>query len=588
MTQVPNIYRIDKKHRLLRDLTETLPLIKKIIRTYYQKNELKLEDALDQITSFVKEDFTYYLYHYHTQEKDSDWADFLPEELTGDKQFEQTKVSLVLFIDTEFELYAVIGGNAFSIIINFIDHSFGLNTYDRIVEPDLDELNSIRSRGMTGQMVATSEQFRDEYRLINFTKFGKIPQEIHVKLAPKTTSTYFEFLKSKPIERTHIIVGKGFKINKAIEFLQLHRIMKELVIIASLSPSDYLSSYKQISNTEYIEKNLRPVLINKLYNSIPFVMGTDRDPVNRFDFDFCNPNKVEAFYEAEEYVLKEKDPEKGPVIFATVADRREIYRSVIARALDVMDSYDQFQFMVFIQGVRVLSYKDKKKTGASMFLFHISAEFNIHGQAIFLLDNKWYQLKDLFLKELRINTQHILKTYKAPAGLLPFKWDKTLVKTEKEYNLSYKGMANYLVLDTLIVDGVELCDILHFDDNNLYLIHVKYGFGSQIRELTNQIVISARRLRESIGSDKLLLDKVYDKLAAIDHAGHLSKEEFKGLFEKTITYVLAITSHLKEDLVIEDHIDRYSSNIARFSLIQCSGDMRNNYYDLMTCQIPRV
>jgi len=69
-----------------------------------------------------------------------------------------------------------LGGNAFSIIVNFIDHSFGLNTYDRIVEPDLDELNSIRSRGMTGQMVATSEQFRDEYRLINFTKFGKIPR----------------------------------------------------------------------------------------------------------------------------------------------------------------------------------------------------------------------------------------------------------------------------------------------------------------------------------------------------------------------------------------------------------------------------
>jgi len=110
MSQVPNIYRIDKKHRLLRYLTETLPQIKKIIRTYYQKNELKLDDALDQITSFVKEDFTYYLYHYHTQEKDSDWADFLPEELTGDKQFEQTKVSLVLFIDSEYDLYAVIGG----------------------------------------------------------------------------------------------------------------------------------------------------------------------------------------------------------------------------------------------------------------------------------------------------------------------------------------------------------------------------------------------------------------------------------------------------------------------------------------------
>ena len=58
-----------------------------------------------------------------------------------------------------------------------------------------------------------------------------------------------------------------------------------------------------------------------------------------------------------------------------------------------------------------------------------------------------------------------------------------------------------------LADGLELCDIMYYDDNNLYLIHVKYGFQSKIRELTNQITISARRLRETLGTkDKLILE----------------------------------------------------------------------------------
>ncbi|MBC8883142.1 hypothetical protein H9X57_06255 [Flavobacterium piscinae] len=67
----------------------------------------------------------------------------------------------------------------------------------------------------------------------------------------------------------------------------------------------------------------------------------------------------------------------------------------------------------------------------------------------------------------------------------------------------------------------------------------------------------------------------------------MSLEEFKMLFNKKITYVLAFTSHLTKDLLVEENIDKFDSNIARFSLIQCSSDMRANYYDLLTYQIRR-
>ena len=110
-----------------------------------------------------------------------------------------------------------------------------------------------------------------------------------------------------------------------------------------------------------------------------------------------------------------------------------------------------------------------------------------------------------------------------------------------------------------------------------------------MRELTNQITISARRLRETLGSkDKTILTKIYNSLINKGkNIDNLTLSEFKELFNKKITYVLAFTSHLKDDLSVIDNIDKFDSNIARYSLIQCSGEMRAYYYDMLTFQIMR-
>ena len=107
-----------------------------------------------------------------------------------------------------------------------------------------------------------------------------------------------------------------------------------------------------------------------------------------------------------------------------------------------------------------------------------------------------------------------------------------------------------------------------------------------MRELTNQITISARKLRETLSSkDKTILTKIYNSLISKgSNIDNLTLTAFKELFNKKITYVLAFTSHLKEDLTV---IDKFNSNIARYSLIQCSGEMRAYYYDMQTFQIMR-
>ena len=589
MTKNPKIYRIDKTNRLLKSIKQTDTVIQKIINTSFKK--LKYTNLFDKknIQKITKGKTTYFLYLYKSDDIVSDWKEFLPNGLTTNKDFTQQKLSLLLFIETEFNLFCVVGGNAYQIILPFIDQSFGLNLYARIIKPQFDELLSIKSRGITGSRAGISEQFRNNYRIIDFIKFGKVPKEIHLKLSQEISDLYFNFLKKNVTDRIQIFVGKSFQIKKTVDFTDLNKIITEIGYILELVASDYLSSYEEITDKKYIEDYLHPELITRIFNDTENVYKRNQFSSTTFEHDFCDPNNIEKFYEADYFKLKEKTDNNGYKIFAEVTDRAEIYDTVLKRGIERFGVNDRFKFMVFLQGVRVTSHKNKKQTTASSFLFHISTEFSIKNEPIFLVDTKWYNLRDTFVQDLKINTQHILKRYNASSKILTEKWDKTTLKKEKDYNYLYNRLNKYIVIDTIIKDGLELCDILHYDNQNLYLIHVKYGFKSEMRELTNQITISARRLRETLGSiDKTILTKIYNNL--IDKGNdidNLSLSEFKDLFNKKITYVLAFTSHLKDDLKVVDNIDKFNSNIARYSLIQCSGEMRAYYYDLQTFQIMR-
>ncbi|KLT63927.1 DUF6119 family protein [Pedobacter sp. BMA] len=591
MTILPNIFKIDLDNYKLTGLSSTLSKINAIVRTAKEKSSLPGTSEDFHVNSFTKDQINYYMYLFDDEDKTSDWAGFLPRELSEGKNFVQKKVSLILFFETYNELFAIVGGNAYPAIVGFIDQSFGLNTYDKIVSREDDEMTGIKYWGITGQKIKVNEHFRDDYRIINYLKFGKVPEEMSVKLAHKTTDEYFGFLLEKPAERLQLTVGRSLKIKKEIDFDTLHKIALELSHIVGVDSKNFLSSYIEVKDQGRITR-YKDALIDKIFNHIAFLQGYDKSESNKFEFDFCNPKKVEAFYEANRFQLKEKSDD-GTNLFATVTDRSLIYRTVLDRALQV-NGYSRFEIMVFLQGVRILSFLDNKKTAESMFLYHISAELSVDGESVFYLDNKWYNIKDSFVDDLKSQTERIFRTFRLDPNVLnepwPKKEDSILMLDENEYNMKYDLQSGYIVGDELITDGVEVFDILHYTAKEFYLIHVKHGFTARVRELTNQILISARRVSEAKSSgNKRFFGKLYDQLQAAGRSvDGLTKTEFVDLFlKREPIYVFATCSQLDHDLPIEDNINRYRSNIARFSLVTCSSEVRNSYFEMLTYQIPK-
>lgn len=586
-TQNVKIYRVNKEDYKFQNCGSNISILKEAIGIINRKRTKSERLKLEDLSTFEEDGLKYYLFVHKHKEKESDWAKYFPNVLTSNWDFSLQNISITLFIDNGIDLFVVIGGNAFQQIVTFIDHTFGLKLLSKIISPEEDQILSINARGLTGTRSGISEQFRDEIKVADFAKFGKLPTEVHLTLGEKISTEFFSFLKSRPDERIKIHVGKSFKVKKSLTFIELKQLVQEIGHIMGLEEQDYLSSYIQESNYKRIAENYQPLLINKIFDDFTNKKIRQSNYTRKFEFDFCNPNKIIDFYSADKYVLTEKS---GKVYkpFEETNSKDEIYDLVLNQAIkNLPGEVELFDFRLYIQGVRVIAYQDGKKVCSSSFLYHFTTEFDYGPQTIFLVDNKWYRIKNSFLVDLRSETLSLFKRYKLPKGL----FDKCYINgiSEYKYNLQYHNLEGYLVFDTITPQGIELCDVLFSNESSTYLIHVKKGFDNSMRELTNQITLSARRLNTDLKSEnKPYLKKTWESyMRKYPSTKKITFNEFLKLFDKKIVFVLAFISQRNDNADLIDHIEKYRSNIAKYSIIECAIDMQEYRYELNIHQIPK-
>lgn len=590
MQQIIKIYQINKDIYKFDNKPSDEDKITTIITNIYSKYNVKKKFNINEIPIYTDNYLKYYLFVHNFAEKETEWSDFLPKELINDVRFNVKNLTLLLFISDGISLFVVVGGKGYEAIVPFIDHSFGLMVFSKLINPNEDEIISINSRGLTGARSGVSEQYRSEFKLIDFIRFGKIPVEIHLKLSQAISTEFFHFLQNKDNERIKIYVGKSFKVKRSLSFKELNELIVQLGFILEREGNDYLTTYIEIRDEKKLNDTYRPLLSKEIFDDRMNVINQN---LAKFKFDFCDPNKMIQFYEADYYILKEKqEKDDGTnekyVQFAMVENRHEIYNCVIRRAVEIVEPMDLFNFRKYIQGVRICSYSDNKLSTSSNFLFHFTCEFSVDGRSVFLVDTKWYILRQSFIDDLKFECVRAIKNHKLPSDIFTLPWNKSVIRKEAEYNLQYDIIDNYIVFDTYTPDGIELCDVMYIENEKIYLIHVKYGFDSSLRELDNQINLSSQRLVEDMKSGRFeYLNKIYTSV--VNNKSHnLSKysfDEFKKMFSRKIIYVFAFTSQFDTDELVEDNIDKYRSNIARYSLIKCSKDMLTNNFELNICQI---
>ncbi len=159
---------------------------------------------------------------------------------------------------------------------------------------------------------------------------------------------------------------------------------------------------------------------------------------------------------------------------------------------------------------------------------------------------------------------------------------------ETEYNNNFNNLDGYVVLHKLLFNNLELCDILGYKQEDLYLYFVKDGFKGTIRDLSYQIYNTAKLIENSINTDCKFLSDFYDKYKETFKSHFITAEEFINLFKtRTLKYVFAFRD--KNNRSLKDNPSVFQSNVAKFALVDLEEKMKQlNKSELKILQIKNI
>jgi len=486
-----NIYKIEEKSQ-----EEMAGIIES---KGYTNQELELEE----IDGYKLQIF------YQKKDFNPKWKDYFRSIAKSDQAIMQDKVSssegfvLLLLKEKNESLYAVTGGLGYFAIQENIYNDFGIDIFSRIIKREDKILKATKEKSVMGSIIGTTKYFRNEFNLFETDSFGKIYQELKARLDKNVLTDKLGFKEDDIKRESGCVVKSSFKINKAITFKQLIKIINCLESILEGEQPISINNVKKLTKKNILLlQKLEDELFNQLWERFEKLDDS-------YSFDFCHKD-FEKYLTASEYIVKKGSSRKNffnDYKFDELLEIDDIFKE-LKKSNDNPSNKDEFREL--IKYFKIYSFdEDGNELTRDSLQAHLLEDVTYNSMKYFHIDKIWYQIKDEFLDELNSSCKSFIINNMDKG--LEKKWDLAH-EDENNYNQKYIGEKNTIVLDKITSENIEPCDILRWDKKNLYLYHVKAGFGNTMRDLCSQIVISANRINHDLNSSKKYIKKIYAAL----------------------------------------------------------------------------
>jgi len=549
--------------------------------------------SLQELKTGFNHDYQIELFYKKSQSTPK-WKDFLSNIAKDDQnilEIEQCYTeSFVMILSniTSNNLYAVTGGFGYHAVQDFIDDNFGIDILSRLITKEDKILKSVREKSVMGGILGSTKFFRKNYNLFENDSFGKIYQELKASLDKGTLQNKFGF-SSDDLKKESVCIAKAsFKINKAITFEQLFKIIGGCeYVLNNLNPIS-------VNNVKRITRKKEPKLVENLEDKLfdQLWKKYNREP-GYFDFDICH-KKFEEYLTASRYIVRRSLSKVnffGEFEFEKLENIDELFEE-IKKLENKPENKDEF--IKLIKLLKIYSYDDEDQMyplTKGWLLYHIFGDVSFENQKYFLIDHSWYKIEDDFIKILNDSCKSFIENNYN--NNLDKSWNYHSGENENSYNVKYLSKSpltdKIIVLDKITPENIELCDILKWDNKNLYFYHVKAGFGNTMRDLCSQVFIAANKIINDVNFSKEYIGKIYDELANkmtspneyFNKIGkqtlNITKDEFIKLFidrQDNFIFVLSVLDSATNERNLKTDMHNLGSSIAKFSLQELIKSMR--------------
>jgi uncharacterized protein (TIGR04141 family) len=572
-----NFYLLKDSSRVLKKSKVTIETIDfKFLHTLLKNNNFKEQQVLQNLSK------TYEIKVYFKKNINQiKWKGFMntvvqkgEEILKNDLSVSESYVILFRNIKSN-KYFASTGGYAHVIIQEVATNDFGLEILSRIIKAEDKNLRSSKERNLTGGIQGSIKFFRNDYNLYENESFGNIYNELNAAINKDQLIKIFGFAKADLKSDSLCIAKNSFSIKKSISFIELLKLIEKCENLIGLPPVVEINSVEKISKSNSIFINdLWEELLKKIYRNY-------QTSTNFFSVEIAHKD-FEKYYYANSVTLNMsvKRNRKNYLFEEAIKHVQPILDEI--RNIDSKLSYDQFKTTINNAWIETFDENGDKLTKDTL-LNHFCSEITHNGKSYFLIERDWYEIGKTFIDKINEQSKNFITANKY-AGPVMDKWS---VGSENDYNKSYFTKTDTLVFDKFTPLNIEACDILRWDVKSVYFYHVKKGFDNSMRDLCSQVLIAARKINEDSKNNFIYLEKLYDTVItnkggsqySIDAKKDLKKTLKKDFIDivknRNIVFVLAVLDTSKSGRKLETDIEKYDSNIAKFSLNELAKNMRN-------------
>ncbi len=497
------------------------------------------------------------------------WKNYVEKFLDSPLDISNTKsFSILLLIKPKEQfdnIYAITFGNlAYFVIQNYIDTSFGLDILSRIIDPNLNIVKSSKGQNVVGSTQGQLSIYRQLHALSDIEDFGRIFQELNASI------------RKDVLEQFGIKTEKDFKNCCAKASFQIKTSVSSGVIEKYIQGCEFAKTLpaQPINSSRQLDKKKDKELIDKIIKTK--VQRLWQELQQQENIDLCHKD-FDKYINAESYKCKYK--------------RREVEISLGDSLSDIIKLFDikNDDFENFLKKGHITSYNEDSKLVTQdiifnhLFLEHVEKNEGLN-QKYFILNGEIYKLQEPFIESLNNKIKNYIHKNLFIIEPSLKQWQKD--KTETEFNELFEQENNTIVIHPYKYKNIELCDLIKYDENELYMYFVKDEFKSNIRELSYQVYNTAKIIENDINSNYEILKNFYDAFTSIyPDKININKSEFINLFAtKNIRYVFAFRD--KNNQKIYENPEQFSSNIAKFALVDLVQKM--NFIDKGSLKIEQI
>ena len=555
-----SVYKINTTNEIFNDSTDYLLTLFSTIKA---NNKYSCTDLSINETHFIDYTARALLIESFLPNK---WQNFLNKILSTQIDLPGIKTySIILGLEhkSSHNIYVIpFGPMAYHLISNYIEDNFGIEILSHLKKPQNLSCKTTKSQSLVGAKQGETAVYRNFHTLEEMLDdFGKIFQELIVSL-DDTVLQHFGILFNGNTKKRikHCLVKDSFKINSAIEAKEIESVLNGCEW-ANTQPKFPLNAVQSLNYRK--DKTTIDQLNSKCYDSL---LKLFNEEPKSWKYDLCN-KEYDQYLISHRFQINGKINLQGNGILITMD---QLFDKLKAQKPDWNPTAKELGDIIEHSELSTFDDEDKILTKASIKK-HLFDDQKLNDQKYFLLNGIWYRLEKSFLDDLDQRLKSSLPKYNNTDVQFLHVWNES--DNEGSFIEAHASIDNTIILHPHTVKNIELCDMMHWNDKDLYLYFIKQGFGNEIRSLASQVYVASKLIISEQKNHFQYLPKVYEMLTSHSLTS-MSEQEFLDLFKKNINLVFAFCDKTGNRLLAKEP-DKFHSNIAKYSTLNLIKDMKN-------------